>query len=177
MLALTGAEGAGSRAGRQLRSVSRQIGSARSIELASDIALQAADDFAFGLTLRGALRRVSPGAGAIAQADEHDPVQRAVGLTVAARVQAMSLRAPGGRLEGCGAAEPCEGGLARQPSDVLAGGDKQLRGVHDADTGQCEGAGRDPLHKWPQRLVEIGNLAVQLGDVVSDAAQRELRGL
>src|SRR3954452_20591464 len=68
------------------------------IGLARDVALEAADDLAFGLAFGGAALRVGAGAVAVAQATDGDHVQGAVGFVVAAVLEAVAggLAAAGG---------------------------------------------------------------------------------
>src|SRR5690606_19375637 len=71
------------------------------VELAGDVAFEAADDLLLGLALLGASFHVGAGAGVPAQAAEHDPVEGGVGLAVAASVQAVP-GGPAGRGGGLG---------------------------------------------------------------------------
>src|SRR3712207_4153480 len=66
------------------------------VGLAGDVALQAADDFAFGLAFFGASGGVGLGARAVAQATDGDHVQGAVGVAGAAVVEAVVGGASGG---------------------------------------------------------------------------------
>ena len=65
------------------------------VDLAGDVALQAAEDLAFGLALGGASLRVGACALAVAQPADGDEVQCPVGLAVAALVEAVSSRLAG----------------------------------------------------------------------------------
>src|SRR6266700_6855830 len=81
------------------------------VDLAGDVAFQAADDLAFALAFVGAPFDVVLGRLVVAHADEDDPVERRVGLPVAASVEPVPAGLAGrggGRL---GAAEHREGGL------------------------------------------------------------------
>src|SRR5712692_5356306 len=70
----------------------------RGVDLAGDVALQAADDLALGLALAGAPRDVLSGRLVPAHADEDDAVEGGVGLAVAAAVEPVADRlARGGR--------------------------------------------------------------------------------
>jgi hypothetical protein len=59
------------------------------VDLAGDVALEAADDLGFGFPFRGAAFGVGAGGRVRAEAGEHDPPQRVVGLAVSAGVKAM----------------------------------------------------------------------------------------
>jgi hypothetical protein len=69
-----------------------EVGCEGVIGLAGDVALEAADDLALGLAFLGAPRGVGLGAWAVAQATDGDHVQRAVGVAVAAVVEACVRR-------------------------------------------------------------------------------------
>ena len=69
-------------------SVGREVG----VELAGDVALQAAHDLAGGASFGEATRDVFAGAFVVAHAGEHDAPERMVGLAVATRVESMSCR-------------------------------------------------------------------------------------
>jgi hypothetical protein len=75
-----------------------------------------------GLALGGAAAGVVAGALAAAQSDDGDHVEGAVGVAVAARVEAVSFGLAGGSGDGGGAAQVGEGGLAVEAVDVLPGG-------------------------------------------------------
>src|SRR5512133_1036308 len=98
---------------------------------------------------------------AVAQPADGDQVKRAVGLAVAAEVEAM----PGGFAGGGGhrtrAAECSERRFAAEPVDVLSGGDEQPAGVTGGDPEQ---AGRTRRCLADERLelpVEHGDLVVE----------------
>src|SRR6056297_958653 len=65
----------------------RQVG----VDLAGDVALQDAGDLTHRLALVGASGDIVLGALVVGHAGEHDPVERRVGLPVAAAVEAVSL--------------------------------------------------------------------------------------
>ena len=54
----------------------------RGVDLAGDVAFEAAHDLAFALALAGAAVDVGPGRLVVAHADEDDAVERGVGLAV-----------------------------------------------------------------------------------------------
>jgi hypothetical protein len=60
-------------------------------DFARDVALEAAHDFALGLTFRGSTLDVCAGALAVAQPADGDEVKRPVGLAVAAVVEAVPV--------------------------------------------------------------------------------------
>src|SRR5438093_7458260 len=106
-----------------------QIGAERLVDLAGDVALEAADDLAaveaFGFASLG----VGAGAGVVAEAADGDHVECAVGLAVAAVVEAVAAGAAAAGLDRGGGAELGEGRFAAEALDVLAGGDEQLAGA------------------------------------------------
>ena len=82
-----------------------EVGAQGVVDLAGDVALEAAHDFALGLAFGGAAFDVGAGALAVAQAADGDQVQRAVGLAVTAVVEAMAGRLAGGGRDRARAAE------------------------------------------------------------------------
>src|SRR4051794_1900271 len=94
------------------------------IGLARDVALEAADDLALGLAFGGATLRVGAGAVAAAQAADGDHVQAAVGVAVAAVVEAVSRHAPRGGRDRLGPRRAAERPSPRQRPEVL-GSDHQ----------------------------------------------------
>src|SRR3954454_8240439 len=71
-----------------------QVGDECVVDLARDVALEAADDLGLGLAFGGAPRGVGARAFAAAQAADRDHVQRAVGVAAAAVVEAVAVGAP-----------------------------------------------------------------------------------
>src|SRR5215210_3681012 len=102
-----------------------EVGAEGAVDLAGDVALEAADDLGLGLAFGGAALGVGAGAFAAAQAADGDHVQGAVGVAVAAVVEAVAVAAAGGDGDRAGAAECGEGAVVAEPVDVLAGGDQQ----------------------------------------------------
>src|SRR6266852_3082645 len=60
------------------------------VDLAGDVALEAADDLGLGLPFRGAPLGVGARRGMRAQAGEYDPPQGVIGLAVAAGVEPVA---------------------------------------------------------------------------------------
>ena len=61
------------------------------VELSCDVALEAADGFAFGLAFGAAALEVATGRGVVGEACDHDPPQSAVGLAVSGTTEAVTL--------------------------------------------------------------------------------------
>jgi len=141
---------------------------------ASDVALEAAEDLAFVQAVAGALCGVGLGAWAVAETADGDHVERAVGLSVAAGVEAVAGGAAGACLDGCGAADLGEGGFAAEPLDVLAGGDEELARALGADSKELGGAWRGDAHQLLELAVEVVDLAVELADAAGEARERQL---
>src|SRR5262249_39788037 len=95
------------------------------VDLAGDVALEAADDLFLGLPLGGAPRRVGLGPRVAGRAGHGDRPQRGVGLPVAAAVEPVAELLAGGGIDRAGAAQRGETGLAADPAGVVAGGDQQ----------------------------------------------------
>src|SRR6266516_5203444 len=93
----------------------------RCVDLAGDVAFQAADDLAFAFAFAGAPDDVGPGRLVVADADEDDPIERGVCLAVAAAVEPVAVRLARGGPDRGGAAEHREGGLGAKPVGVIAG--------------------------------------------------------
>src|SRR5438128_8477223 len=94
-----------------------------------DVALEAADDLPLAQTLSASSRVVGAGRGMVAQPDDGDHVERAVGRPVAAATQSMAAGGPAatGGLGRC-PTELGEGSLAANAVGVVAGGDQELAG-------------------------------------------------
>src|SRR6266567_2641479 len=88
------------------------------VEAAGEVALEAAVCFASGLAFLEASFDVGDRGGVCAFACDEDHVQRAVEFAVAASVEPVADRLPGGSGYRCGAGEPCEGGFGADPSLV-----------------------------------------------------------
>lgn len=116
------------------------------VELADEVAFQAADDLHLGFTLRGATFNVVPCGLVIAHPYDHHVIQRGIGLAVASSVQPM----PVGLARGCwNRASPGKGresGLGTESGGVIAGGDQQLRGRVTSDT--------EDLHEFGGVIIE-----------------------
>src|SRR4051812_42874211 len=113
--------------------VREQVGDHGVVELARDVALEAADDLGLGLAFGGAPRGVGARAFAVAQAADRDHVQRAVRVALAAVVDAVAGGASARDSDWAGGAERRERWLAAQTFDVLAGGHEQRGGVPGAE--------------------------------------------
>jgi hypothetical protein len=94
------------------------------VGFAEDVALEAAEDVAFGQAFCGASLQVGAGSWAVARADDGDDVQSSVGLPVSAFVEAVSGGSSGGCFEWGDTAEAGEGGFAVESVGVVAGGDE-----------------------------------------------------
>ena len=99
------------------------------VDLAGDVAFQAAQSLTAGLAFGDAPGKVGAGLWIPAQTRERDAIQRGVGLAVAAAVQAQADGLAGGHLDRAGAAQRGVGGFAAQPLGVVPGGDEQGRGA------------------------------------------------
>lgn len=84
------------------------------VDLACDVAFEAAECFATGLAFGDAPVDVAAGAGVPAETGQHDGVEGGVGLPVSAPVEAPTLGFPGGGFDWADAAEGCERGLAAE---------------------------------------------------------------
>ena len=97
------------------------------VDLAGDVALEAADDLRLGLSFCRAALDVGAGGRVRAQPGEHDPPQGVVGLAVAAGVEPVAGDFPRRCGDRGGAAQVRPGRLAAQPFGVIPGRDEQQR--------------------------------------------------
>ena len=128
------------------------------MDLAGDVALEAADDLLLGLALAGAALDVGAGLRAVAQTADRDHVQGSVGLAIAPVVEAVAATLPRGDRDRAGAAKRGKRGLAAQPLDVLAGGEQELSGVPGGDPEQGGGPGGGARDQGRELPVELGDL-------------------
>ena len=94
------------------------------VELAGEVAFEAADNLGGGLAFGAAAGDVGAGGSVPAQPDDGDAVEGGVGLEVAAAVEPVSGGLAGGGGDRAGAADGGEGGFRVQPMWVVAGGDE-----------------------------------------------------
>src|SRR3954451_9282354 len=100
------------------------------VDLSGDVAFEAGDDFAFAFAFGGAPGDVVDGGLVKAHADDHGPIERAVGLSVPAVVEAVALDGARAGRDRAGAAELGEGGFGVDALGVVAGEDEHLgRGI------------------------------------------------
>ena len=125
------------------------------VDAADEVALEGSEGFAAGLAFLGAALDVGAGFGVVDRADHRDGVQRVVGLSIAAAVEAVACCLPGGsRLWSCAVAAR-EGGFVAD----AAGFDAPFFGMHSVEAlitdpqqrllletawETCEDAGIDP---------------------------------
>src|SRR5690242_369289 len=92
------------------------------VDLAGDIAFEAAEDVSFGQTFGGAAGDVVAGALVVAHADQDDGVQGAVGGAVTAAVEAVAVSASRGCGDGGDAGQMGEGCFRAQAVGVVSDG-------------------------------------------------------
>ena len=115
-------------------------GAQAGIDLAGDIALEAADDLGLGQALGGAPLDVRAGRGVGAHPGDDDPPQGVIGLAVAAGVEAVAGALARGGGDRGGGAQVRPGRLGPQPRGVVPGGDQERGGGVGADAVQGEQA-------------------------------------
>jgi hypothetical protein len=138
----------GKREGRRWRA--GEVG----VDLAGDVALQAAQDVEFGEAVFGPPLDRGPGRWVAVHADQGDAPQGVVGPPVTGPVEPVAVGAARGRGDGCGTAQVGEGGLGAQPLGVVAGGNQQLAGGVDPDPGRASRVGATAATRvcsWPSR--------------------------
>src|ERR1700733_6859658 len=152
-----------------------EVGGLGGVDLAGDVPFEAAHDLALGFAFGGAALDVCARALAVAQPAYGDEVKRAVGLAVAAVVEAGAVGLAGRGGDRAGAAEHRERSFAAEAVDVLPGGDEQLTGVPGGDAEQLDGARCGSRDEWLEFVIQVGDFEIESLDPLSDRAQRELR--
>src|SRR5690606_33195391 len=142
------------------------------VDLAGDVAFEAADDLFLGLALGCSAVGVGAGFRAVAQPDDGDEVEGAVGVAVAAGVEAVAFGLAGGGGDRVGAAHVRECGFAVDAVNVLSGGDEHLRGVDDAHSEERQGLRCSPSDQSGELDIEVLDLVGEGVDASADAAQR-----
>jgi hypothetical protein len=104
------------------------------VEVAGEVALDAAADFPVGLAFGTAVLDVGDGRWVAAHAGDGDGVDGAVELAVAEAVEPVAVGAAGGDRDGRGAGEHAEGGFAVNASGV-GPGQQDLGGGQGAEAG------------------------------------------
>src|SRR5204863_4333800 len=109
------------------------------VDLAGDVALEAADGFSFAEPLCGASLDVGNGGRVLgADADHDDGPERGVRLAVAGAAESVAVRPAGGDAHGCAAAQGGVAGFAAKPFGVVARGAQQRAGGLVADAVSLE---------------------------------------
>ena len=128
------------------------------VELAGDVALEAADDLLLRLAFGGASGDVGLGSGLVGHADERDAPEGVVGLAVPAAVESMTGE-PGGGLDGAGAAERGEGGSLLIRSGLSPAVTRSVAATSVPTPWAASRAGVVAVTSW----VEVGVEGVDLG--------------
>ncbi len=144
--------------------VGGEVGSECAVELSGDEAFGAEDGFFFGFALGEAAVGVAAGSFAVAEPDDDDHVQSAVGVAVACEVESVTLGAPARRGDRRDGAQVGERRLSAEPVDVVARGDEQRRGVVSA-------CGRPtPCRGWS------GGMSAFVGEAIAAGRSGESKG-
>jgi hypothetical protein len=151
-----------------------EVGAEAVVGLAGDVALEAAEDLASVEAVGGPFCRVGAGALAVAESADRDHVEGAIGLSIAAVVEAVAGGAAGAGWDRGGAADLGECCFAAEAIDVLAGGDEELACALGADSEELKRARRCEVHESLELTVELDELTLELADATGEAAQREL---
>ena len=151
-----------------------EVGSEGAVELSGDEAFEAADEFLFGFALGEPAVHVAAGSFAVAEPDDDDHVQSAVGVAVAREVEPVAACAPWRCGDGRGPTQVGEGCLGAEPVDVLAYGDEQGRGVVGAAAEARQGHRRCDSDQPVEPALEFGGFGAELGDAATEAAQSGL---
>jgi|SRR5450755_49567 hypothetical protein len=138
------------------------------VDLAGDVAFEAAHDLTLAFAFTHAALGVGVGALAVAQTADRDEVQRSVGLAVAAGVEAVANGFARGRGDWAGATDGSERRFAVEALDVLAGCDEHLSGVAGGDPEQLHGAWGSGRDKSLEVVVERRDFSVERFDPLRD---------
>ncbi len=145
------------------------------MHVADDVALEAADYFLLGASFGGAPRHVGPSPVAVAKPDDHDHVQRPVGLAVPVNVESVPAGLAGRRWDRRYAAQVGERCLGTEPVDVLPGCGEQRCCVARADAELRDHRRCGDLDEPFELAIEISDLIGQRTNTLGHAPQRELR--
>jgi hypothetical protein len=105
-------------------------------------------------------------------ADQSDAPQGAVGVAIAAAVQAMPVGAAGGHRDRRDAAQACERTLRAQSAGIVASRDQQLPGGAYSDAGQGNQFGRDYGDQRRELAIQIVDLGSQGLPAAGQGSQR-----
>jgi predicted component of type VI protein secretion system len=142
-----------------------------SVEVAGEVALEAAGRFAVALAFSDATLDVGDRRRVRATSGDEDHVQCAVESAIAAAVEPVADRLAGGGGDRGAAGEPRERGFACDPAAVRPG-DQDLRGGERTDTGLVEQLRRQLAGERLDLACELALFSGQLSDAARDRAQR-----
>ena len=152
-------------------------GSQVGVDLAGDVALQAADD----LLLRQPFRSAPPDVGASgpvgAHPGDHDPPQGMVCFAVPAAVEPVPAGLPRGRGDRRDGAHMRPGSLTAQPLRVVPGRDQQQGGGVRADAAAAEQTRRADSDERDDQLVQPTDLGIEELHPPAELAQRDAEGV
>jgi len=146
------------------------------VELAGDVALEAADDLGLGQAFGGATGGVGAGAWVVAQASEDDHVEGVVGGAIAAAVEAVAVGPSAASGDGGHAAQVRERCLGVQPLGVVPERGQELAGDFGADAGQCDQARSGRGHQRAEFDVSFADLLAEVLVAAGKTAQCGLGG-
>jgi hypothetical protein len=129
------------------------------VDLAGDVAFQAADDLCLGQAFGGAPFDVGAGRGVGAHPGDHNAPQGVVGLPVAGGVEAVPFGLAGGGGDRGGGAQVGPGGFGAEPFGVVPGGDQEQGGGVGADTMQGEQPGGTSGDERGDELIQASSWA------------------
>jgi hypothetical protein len=142
-----------------------------------DVALEAADDFSFGLAFCESTGHVGAGCRVSLEPGDSDDVERVVHSSVASTIEAVTvLGLSGCRWDGGGAGESSERGFVAAAA-VMRPGQHERRCGDVADPGFVEQLGRGLSQQRRHCPVVIGDLGVEMGDALRKSTHREPRAL
>ena len=105
---------------------------------------------------------VGAAAGVVAEPVDHDDVEGAVGVAVAASVEAMAMNTATAGRDRCDAAEVGERSLRGDPIGVVASAGQQLACHLGPDTKKSEEFGRDLIDQLGDVVIGFADLLAEL---------------
>ena len=108
------------------------------VDLAGDVAFQAADDLGLGQSFLGSAFGVGAASWVVAEPVEHDDVEGFVGVAVPASVEPVSMDAAAAGRDRRDTAQVSERGFGGDPVRVVAGAGQELAGHLGPDAGKGE---------------------------------------
>ncbi len=146
------------------------------VELAGDEAFETADGFGIGFAFCASSGDVGAGVGVVFEADDHDSVERCVGLAVAGSAEAVAGLLTRACFDRGDAAELRERGFSVDAMRVVAGGAQQGRGRVGADAVFVEQIRCRLADQGGDHVVDLSDVGSELFSAAGEVAHCPLDG-